>query len=148
MGGHPANVSGSYFRRKFRHVNRAGRKVQDTPQRQKSEHYSLCYKLENDMKLKQTSTQTAEEIGLDVQTLTPKLVEQYHQKSDKGVLLSNVKAGTIAAMVGIKSGSIIVQVNREPAKNADDFKKMIQESSNKQVMLLLTEGTRKTFRGV
>lgn len=97
-------------------------------------------KLEDDSTPAETSKQTAEEIGLEVQTLNPKLVEQYNLKSDEGVLISNVKSGTIAAMAGIKSGSVIIQVNRKSVKNADDFKKSIQESPNKQVMLLIKEG--------
>jgi len=97
-------------------------------------------KLEDDSAPMLTSKQTADEIGLDVQTLTPNLVKQYNLKSDQGVLVSNVKPGTIAAMAGIKSGSVIVQVNRKAVKDAASFKNLIQQSPNKQAMLLIKEG--------
>jgi serine protease Do len=96
--------------------------------------------LSNDSLLAQETTQSNDELGLTVQTLTPKLAEQFEVEPGKGVLVTEVKAGSIAAMAGIRSGTIISQVNREPVGSAAEFKQAVEKSkSNKQVLLLLRD---------
>ena len=43
---------------------------------------------------------------------------------DKGVVVSNVKAGTPAAQIGLKKGDIIVGANQQPVKNIADLRKI------------------------
>jgi len=85
----------------------------------------------------EASTQSTDEIGLTVQTMTPQLAEQLNAKAGEGVVVTQVRPGSIAASAGIVAGSIIVQVNRIPIKSAEDFNREVKKSSASKRMLLL-----------
>jgi len=93
--------------------------------------------LSKDQMVATATTQSTDELGLTVQTLTPQLAEQFSTKSGKGVVITQVKPGSIAASAGIQAGSIIVQVNRVPIRNAEDFKREVEKSSNEKRILFL-----------
>lgn len=97
-------------------------------------------KLTDDNKLAAAdpSSQKTEEIGISVQTLTPQLAKQFNATPGEGVVVTEVQPGSIAAMGGIKTGMVILQVNNKPIKNAAAFKRAIKESSNEKRVLLLT----------
>lgn len=85
--------------------------------------------------------QSSDEIGMTVQTITPALANQFRLKSKKGVVVTEVKPGSIAAMAGIEPGTVILQVNRKKVANAGDFKRAVQASSStKKVLLLVKTG--------
>ena len=50
--------------------------------------------------------------------------EMSNKGQDKGVVVSNVKAGTPAAQIGLKKGDIIVGANQQPVKNIADLRKI------------------------
>jgi len=86
----------------------------------------------------ESSTQSADELGLTVQTLTPQLAEQFNAKAGEGVVVTQVRPNSIAASASIKSGSIIVQVNRVPISSAEGFKREVKKiSSSKRILLLV-----------
>ena len=98
-------------------------------------------KLTEDQLIAQGPAQSADEIGLTVQTLTPQLAEQFGARPGEGVVVTEVHPGSIAAMAGIETGSIILQVNREPVSSATDFQRAIkQAASEKRVLLLVRKG--------
>jgi serine protease Do len=98
-------------------------------------------RLTEDKLIAQGPAQSAEEIGLTVQTLTPQLAEQFDAKPGEGVVVTEVRPGSIAAMAGIETGSLILQVNREPVGSAADFQRaMKQVASDKRVLLLVRKG--------
>lgn len=98
-------------------------------------------KLTKDKLIAQSSAQSAEQLGLTVQTLTPELAEQLGVKEDEGVVVTEVKPGSIAAMAGIEPGTVIMQVDRKPVKNAAEFKRAVEKSSDdKSVLLLIKRG--------
>lgn len=94
----------------------------------------------------QTSSQSAEKLGLTVQTLTPQLAEQFGVKMGEGVVVTEVRPGSIAAMAGIEPGTVIMQVDREPVKNAAEFKRAVEKSSDdKSILLLLRRGNAQQY---
>jgi serine protease Do len=99
-------------------------------------------KLTDDQQVAQGSTQSAEEIGLTVQTLTEELAAQFEVGSGEGVLVTQVRPGSIAAMAGIKVGAIILQVNQESVSSVADFQTALKRSGqNKRVLFLVrTQG--------
>ena len=90
--------------------------------------------------------QSTVEIGLSVQTLTPQLAKQFNAKSGEGVVVTEVQPGSIAAMGGIKTGMVILQVNQKPVNSATEFKLAVKKSSNeKRVLLLARNGNVQQF---
>lgn len=91
-------------------------------------------------------SQSTEKIGLSVQTLTPQLAKQFDAKPGEGVVVTTVQPGSIAAMGGIKTGMVILQVNHKPVKSAAEFKRAVKKSSNeKRVLLLARKGNVQQF---
>ena len=98
-------------------------------------------KLTKDKLIAQGPAQSADEIGLTVQTLTPPLAEQFDTEPGEGVVVTEVRPGSIAAMAGIETGSVILQVNRETVKSAADFQHAVKQSAgDKRVLLLVRKG--------
>lgn len=98
-------------------------------------------RLTEDQLIARGPAQSADEIGLTVQTLTPQLAEQFDARPGEGVVVTEVHPGSIAAMAGIETGSIILQVNREPVSSAADFRRAVkQAASEKRVLLLVRKG--------
>jgi serine protease Do len=85
----------------------------------------------------QDSTQRSDEIGLVVQTLTTELAEQFNGKAGEGVVVTDVRQGSIAAMAGIEPGTIILQINRVSVSSAEEFARLVKQGANKQHLLLL-----------
>ncbi len=103
-------------------------------------------KLDPDKIAIDSPAQGSELLGLSVQTLSPALAEQFNLKQGQGVLVTDVKQGTVAAMAGIKTGTLILEVDRKPVKNAAEFQRAIKKSSDdKRVLLLLQNDNRKQF---
>ncbi len=86
-------------------------------------------------------TQSAEQLGLTVQTLTPELAKQVDAKAGEGVVVTQVQPNSVAAMAGIKSGDVILQLNRETVNSAAAFNRAVSKSlAEKRVLLLIRSG--------
>ena len=83
------------------------------------------------------STQTADELGLTVQTLTQELAEQLDVKEGEGVVVTEVRRGSIAAMAGIDPGTLILQVNRKDVNSAAEFDAAVKAAGDSKRVLLL-----------
>jgi serine protease Do len=82
-------------------------------------------------------TQSADEIGLTVQALTPQLAEQLDAPVGEGVVVTEVESGSIAAMAGIEAGAVILEVNRTKVSGPADFRKAIEKAGKGRGILLL-----------
>ncbi|MGV6818177.1 MAG: DegQ family serine endoprotease [Thiotrichales bacterium] len=82
---------------------------------------------------------TSDELGLAVQTLTPQLADELGIKQGQGVVVTEVKPGSIAAMGGIKPGLVIVEVDRQPVHNASEFRELAKKSGKDKRILLLVK---------
>ena len=91
----------------------------------------------------QEAAGSSAELGLSVQTLTPQLAQQFNLDADQvGVIVTQVVPGSVAASAGIQTGSIIVEVDRNPVNNAQAFNSAVEaSSSDKQVLLLIRTST-------
>ena len=88
-------------------------------------------------RLARGSAQSTPELGLTVQTLIPELVEQFDANPGEGVVVTAVQARSIAATAGIKSGTVILEVNSKRLTNVAEFKRAIAESDETKRVLLL-----------
>jgi serine protease Do len=94
-------------------------------------------KLTQEKEQKLSHGQQSEELGLTVQNITQNLAEKLGVKSGQGVLITEVKTGSVADMANIKVGSVILQVNRVNIKNTNDFNRELKKSSKDKSVLLL-----------
>ncbi|ACO04848.1 MAG TPA: Do family serine endopeptidase [Persephonella sp.] len=80
--------------------------------------------------------------GLIVQDITPEMVEKYRiPKIPYGVFVYGVKYGSVADEAGLRSGDIILSVNRKPVKSANEFWNIIKkaEAADKETVLLFVQ---------
>jgi serine protease Do len=78
-----------------------------------------------------------EKLGFTVETLTPDLARQFGIPGEKGVVVTQVTPGSVAALAGINPGSVILEVNREPVSNIEEFKRAVTKIPEKAAVLLL-----------
>lgn len=88
----------------------------------------------------QAPAQSTEELGLTVQTVTRESARQFNATPGQGVIVTEVNPGSIAAMAGIRRGTLILQVDRKAVNSADEFNRAVNQSkANKRVLLLISE---------
>ena len=90
-------------------------------------------------------TSRFDQLGIEAETLTPKLAEHLGVKADHGVAITDVHSGSPAAAAGLATGMVITEVNRMPVKTTEDLEKALKAKSLDQGVLLLVrsaEGSR------
>jgi len=85
----------------------------------------------------QDAVESAEEIGISVQTLTPELASQFDMEPGRGVVVTQVVPGSVAEAAGIRAGMVILEVNRNSVTSAEAFNRAIAAASDEQRALLL-----------
>jgi len=83
------------------------------------------------------SLDVIEKLGFTIQDLTADIADQYGYSHIGGVLISNVKAISPAALAGLRPGLLIIEVNRSNVNTVADFNKVFQTSRKSQKLLLL-----------
>jgi serine protease Do len=80
-----------------------------------------------------------DKLGLTVVTLTKEMADQYGYQGEKGVMVTRVDPGSIAARAGIRPGILVQEVNRKRIRDANEFKQAV---SGKATVLLLIKDKR------
>ena len=76
-------------------------------------------------------------LGLNVQDITPELVERFKlKKEDQGVLITKVESGSIAESEGLREGDLIREINRERIDNEEDFKASVDKIKKGESVLM------------
>ena len=90
----------------------------------------------------QPSKSTESKLGITVQSVTPDMADRLGIPANKGVIVTAVKPGTFGDDINVQRGDVIVEVNKQPVNNADDFRR-IQSSlkSGQDVVLLVRQGS-------
>jgi hypothetical protein len=71
---------------------------------------------------------STEKLGITVQNLTEELASRYSFEGFKGVIVTQVVAGSPAAMAGIQLGSLIQEVNHKSIENTKEFTEEIDRA--------------------
>jgi len=90
-------------------------------------------------------SEAQEELGLTVQALTDDLARRLGYEDLAGVVVSDVKAGSVAGKKGITPGMLIMEVNREPVKNPKEFHKAIEKGAKRGTYLLRMHNGQNSF---
>ena len=86
----------------------------------------------------------ASKFGVTVRSITGDLADRLNIPAGKGVVVQDVKQGSFAEDLGLNRGDVVLEVNKQPVSNPDDFAKI--ESSLKSgqdvVFLVRPRGAR------
>jgi serine protease Do len=93
---------------------------------------------------------TEEDLGMTVQTLTAELAENLGlERSQKGVVVTQVEPGGPAGEAGLRRGDVILEVNRKPVKDVDGYKKLLRAGGKgKSALFLVRRGDNTIFLAV
>ncbi len=79
-------------------------------------------------------------LGFAIQNLTSDLADQLGFHGETGVVVTQVRPGSIASAAGIKAGVLIKEINHKPISNPKNFKQAIEQTpEHGTVLLLVTE---------
>src|SRR5437016_4708976 len=85
-------------------------------------------------------------LGVMIQKVTPDIAESLGLSEPKGALVADVVKDGPAAAAGIKQGDVILEVNRQPVKDADAYKKALKAGGKgKSVLFLVRRGDNTIF---
>ncbi len=93
----------------------------------------------------QPEEQTSRKLGMSIQTLTPDLADQLGYENVKGVVVTDVAAGSPADEAGLQRGDLIQEVNRKAVQTAQDFEDQLKGSKSGDVVALLVRRGANTF---
>ena len=66
-----------------------------------------------------------DKLGIQAEPLTSSLAEQLGVKANSGVVISDVRAGSLAASAGLEKGMVITHVGRKPVKSPAELRKQL-----------------------
>lgn len=92
--------------------------------------------------LEQSDTQVRptgsdKDLGFTVRELTPSLARRYGLKTQRGLIISDVKDYSEAAKKGLTEGDIILEVNRQSVETTDDLDRILKKVESGQAVILL-----------
>jgi serine protease Do len=93
----------------------------------------------------QQREQTSKKLGLSIQTLTPDLADQLGYKNAKGVVITDVVAGSPADDAGLQRGDLIQEVNRKSVQTVEEFEDQVKDLKSGDVAALLVRRGANTF---
>ncbi|MFW8601563.1 DegQ family serine endoprotease [Desulfobacterota bacterium M19] len=82
---------------------------------------------------------TLDKLGFAVQNIDPKMARKYGFANGRGVMVTEVQSGSVAAMAGIKPGTLILEVNRHKVDNVRQMQKLISNGRNSVLLLVSDE---------
>jgi len=85
-----------------------------------------------------------DKLGFAVQDIDADMAAKYGYAAAHGVMVTKVQSDSVAAMAGIKPGTLILEVNRQPVKNVQELQKYIGEEDG-SVLLLIGDGRGSRF---
>jgi len=97
----------------------------------------------------QPSNTLQEDLGFTVQTLTPELAQSLGIEEHSGLLVSDVRPGSIAADAGLQRGDLIAEAgtgdNRRPVTSAKDLEAVLTAHKNQNILLLVRSNKQTRF---
>jgi serine protease Do len=70
------------------------------------------------------STPKQSKLGVTVRKLTPEMADRLDMPAGKGVIVQDVKPGSFAEDINLGRGDVILEVNKQPVNNEEDFAKI------------------------
>lgn len=87
----------------------------------------------------QTEEDSAGDLGMRVENLTPDLARQLGVREGSGVVVRSVLPGSPAARAGVQRGDIIVSINGKPVKSIGEFNQALGHADIKKGIRLVLQ---------
>lgn len=89
-----------------------------------------------------TASENSQLLGIGVQNITSDVVKQYRlNPSEEGVVITEVKRGSIGAKIGLKPGYVIVSLNHKKITNVETFNEALGSvEKGKKILMLVRAG--------
>lgn len=93
------------------------------------------------------ATENSQLLGIGVQNITPDVIKQYRlNPNEEGVVITEVKRGSLAAKIGLKPGYVIVSLNHKKITNVDTFNEALGSvEKGKKILMLVRAGETSRF---
>jgi serine protease Do len=77
--------------------------------------------------------------GIAVADLSPEIRHKFDvpKKVDSGAVVTEIDRRSAAARAGLAPGDVVLELDRKPVENADDFRKLARKVEGKNVLLLV-----------
>lgn len=84
--------------------------------------------------------------GMDATTLTPDIARQLGvPATTKGIVLTRVAPGSIAAEAGLERGDVVLEVNRRVITSVEEFESAVRDAGGQSLTLFINRQGRTTF---
>ena len=85
------------------------------------------------------------DLGLTVQNLTPEMAREKGVDPAEGVVITGIEPASPAAESGLRTGDIILEVDRKPVNDAESLSRILKETSGKGSLLFLVNRDGRTI---
>jgi serine protease Do len=76
-------------------------------------------------------------LGLTVRPITQDMADRLDVPAGKGVIVQEVKSGSFAEDIGVARGDVILEINKQPVNNEDDFSRAAASLKSGQDVVFL-----------
>jgi serine protease Do len=98
-------------------------------------------RLGDDEETEDESQPTPSKLGMTVRSITPDVADRLGVPASKGVIVQDVKPGSFADDLGMRRGIVILEINKQPVNNEQDFNKATANlKSGQDVAFLVRTG--------
>jgi serine protease Do len=88
---------------------------------------------------------TDKKVGLSVENLTQDIAKALGYQGDQGVVVTSVRAGSIAEEAGLQKNDLIKEVNRAKVGSVDEFERAMEKAGHGGSLALLVRRGQNTF---
>ncbi len=80
-----------------------------------------------------------------VSPLTPDVAKELGVRAKSGLVVEDVAPASAASEAGIREGDVIVEVNRQPVGNLEQFQDAVKANGNRPALLLVNRQGNEIF---
>lgn len=94
-----------------------------------------------------TASEYAEQLGIAVEDISYENAKRFHLRdSDEGVVITEVKPGSMGARMGLRPGYVVVSLNHQKITSVEDFNDALASiEKGKKVLILVKHGDTARF---
>jgi len=88
---------------------------------------------------KEEPVEEKSDLGMTVDEITPEMARQFGLSEESGLVVVQVEDNSPAGEAGIRQGDIILEIDQEPVKNIDAYRKRIRRYKKGDTLLFLVK---------